>query len=102
MSNLPKFIALEKLLTSISHGRVELDLQVRSGEIVGITAKGSKKLLYNSSEKDINTNQTALEFIVKRMSQQTEKKISGEVVFRVKNVEDKIKSIEVESSQIIK
>lgn len=102
MSNLPKFIALEKLVQTLKHGKVGLELQLRAGEIVGVIATGNKKTLYNSSEKDINTNKTALEYILKRIKQQLESKASGELVFKVFNSQDKIKSVEVESKQTIK
>ena len=102
MSNLPKFIALERLVQTIKHGAINLQLQLRAGEIVGITTTGNKRTLYNSSDVDINTNQVAVEYIGKRISQQIESGVSGELVFRVFNNKDKIKSIEIESKQTIK
>ncbi len=100
--NLAKFVSLEKLFSAIKHGRVELEVQLRNGEVASVTAKGNKKLLFNSSEKDINNNQVALEYIVKRVGQQLEKKISSELIFKVRNVGDQIKSVELESTQTIK
>jgi len=100
--NLAKFISLEKLFTAIKHGRVELEIHLRNGEIASVITKGNKKLLFNSSEKDINNNQAALEYIVKRVGQQLEKKISSELIFKVRNVGDQIKSVELESTQTIK
>lgn len=101
MSNLPKFIALEKLVQGLGHGRVDLSLQVRAGKIVTVLTSGNKRTLYNSSEKDINTNQKALEYIVKRIVQQLESGVSSEVVFKINSAKDKIKSVEVESKQTI-
>lgn len=101
-NNLSKFIALEKLITAIGHGRVDLQLQLRSGGIVGVTTTGTKRTLYNMSEEDVHGNQTALEDVVKRVAQQLESGVSSELVFRIKNFQDKIKSIEVESTQTIK
>jgi hypothetical protein len=102
MSNLPKFIAIEKVIQTLGHGTLALNLQVRAGKIVGVGTTGSKRTLYNASEKDVNTNQTALEYIVRRVSQQLENKISGELVFRVYCQSDKIKSVDVESKQTLK
>ena len=101
-NNLPKFIALEKLAQSLQHGSVHLELQLKAGQIVGVTTTGNKRTLYNSSEKDINTNQLALEYIVKRVSQQLETNTFGEIIFKVFTVKEKIKSVEVESKQTIK
>lgn len=102
MENLAKFIALEKLLKDVGHGSVNLKFQLRDGKIVGITTRGVKKTLYNSSEKDININQVALEYIVRRISQQLESQVNSELVFKVSNISSKIKSVEVESEQTIK
>lgn len=99
MSNLPTLVKLEKLVQSIKHGRAELGLTVRGGEIVSITATGKQKHLYNSSNKDTRNNRTALEDILKRIHSQLENKVSSEVIFRVKNVGDKIKYVEIESDQ---
>lgn len=101
-SNLPKFIALERLVQAIKHGAIDLQLQLRAGQIVGITTTGSKRTLYNSSEADVNTNNAAVEYIGRRIAQQLESGVSGETVFKVFNNKDKIKSIEVESKQTIK
>lgn len=101
-SNLPKFIAIEKVIQTLGHGNLGLDLQVRGGKIVGIGITGSKKTLYNSSEKDVNTNQAALEYIVRRISHQLESKVSGELIFKVHNQNDKIRTVEMESNQTLK
>lgn len=100
--NLPKFVALERIVQNLQHGVVNLDLRVRAGKIESFVTAGNKKTLYNSSEKDVNTNQTALEYIVKRISQQLESKTTGELVFKVNINQDKVKSVEVESKQTIK
>ncbi|MBI5954448.1 MAG: hypothetical protein HY865_22555 [Chloroflexi bacterium] len=102
MSNLPKFIALEKLVQTVGHGRIDLELQLRAGEIVGVTTTGSKRTLYNSSDKDTNNNQAALEYIIKRISQQLESKVQSELVFKVDTNFDKIRSVTAESKQTIK
>lgn len=102
MSNLPKFIALETLAKKVQHGTINLSVQVRKGEIIGVIAKGNKKTLYNSSEKDQNTNQVALEYIASRLHQQLDGKIDGELSFKVNNKSDKIESIELESTYHIK
>lgn len=102
MSNLPKFIALEKVVQTVGHGTIDLEFQLRAGEIVGITTTGSKKTIYNSSDKDVNNNQSALEYIIKRINQQLESKVQSELVFKINNVSDKIKSVVVESKQTIK
>lgn len=99
MNNLSKFIAIEKVLQSVGHGKVNLELTLRSGNIVGITTRGNKKTLYNASEKDENTNQIALAYIVKRVSQQFESSTQWELGFKVGGIADKIKVIEVESQQ---
>lgn len=99
MNNLVKYIALEKLLQTISHGRVNLELSLRSGEIVGITTTGTKKTLYNSSAIDQNNNQVALEYLVRRISQQLENQNLWEITFKVNGNSDKIKTIEVTSTQ---
>ena len=99
MNNLTKFIALEKLLQTIGHGKVNLDLILRAGSIVGITTRGTKKTLYNSSEKDENNNQTALEYILKRIQTQLESNTQNELVFKISSNSDKIRSVEVESTQ---
>lgn len=99
MTNLPKFIALEKLLHTIGHGRVNLDLTVRAGEIVGITTTGTKKTLYNRSTSDENTTQTALEFMVRRISQQFTTQASWQLDFKVSGKSDRIESVEITSSQ---
>jgi hypothetical protein len=101
MSNLPTLIALEKLVSSINYGNAKLDLKVHKGKIVSIITTGTKKTLYNSSAKDINTNQTAFEYIVKRLMEQVQSGISAELTFRVQSHRDKIKSVEVESVQSI-
>lgn len=102
MSNLPKFIALEDLAKKVQHGTIKLDIQVRSGDIVSITAKGNKKTLYNVSEKDQNTNQIAFEYIAQRISKQLENKVDGELVFKISNKSEIIDTIELESTHIIK
>lgn len=102
MNNLPKYIALEKLLQTVGHGRVNLELSLRAGEIVGVTTTGTKRTLYNSSPKDQNNNQAALEYMVRRMSAQLEKPNSWEISFKVSGNADKIKSIEVTSLQTIR
>lgn len=99
MKNLAKFIALEKLLQTIGHGRVDLELQVRAGSIVGITTTGSKKTLYNTSEKDENDNRRALEYIVRRISQQLESRSQWELNLKVSGNSSKIRSVEVGSTQ---
>lgn len=101
MSNLPTLIALEKLVSSINYGNAKLDLKVHKGKIVNIITTGSKRTLYNSSSKDINTNQAALEYIVKRLNDQLQSAVSGEITFRVQVHKDKIKSIEIQSTQSI-
>jgi uncharacterized FlaG/YvyC family protein len=102
MENLTKFIALEKLVQAIGHGTVDLELQLRAGKIVGITATGNKKTVYNSSDKDINDNKAALEYIVKRINQQLATKAQSELTFKVSSNSDKIKVVQVESKQTIK
>jgi len=102
MSNLPVFLGVDKVVKAIDHGKVVLDLQVRAGRIIGVTTNGTKKTLYNTSEKDINTNQSALEYMIKRVAQQLESGVSSELVFRVNSNQNKIKSIEVESKQTLK
>lgn len=102
MNNLTKYIALEKLLQTIGHGRVNLELSLRAGDIVGITTTGTKKTLYNSSAKDQNNNQVALEYIVRRISQQLENKSLWEINFKVSGNSDKVKSIDVTSTQTIR
>lgn len=99
MNNLPKFIALEKVLQTIGHGRVNLELSLRAGDIVGITTTGTKKTLYNSSAKDENNNQVALEYIVRRISQQFKTNGQWEINFKVNGNSVNIKSIEVTSTQ---
>lgn len=101
MNNLAKFIALDKLLESVGHGRVNLDLSVRSGLVVGVIATGTKKTLYNASTKDENTNQTALEYIVRRISHQLESNSQWEINFKVTGKSDKMKTIEVTSKQTL-
>lgn len=102
MSNLPKLIALETLAKKVQHGAINLSIQVRQGEIVGITAKGNKKTRYNISDKDQNTNQVALEYIASRLHQQLDGKIDGELSFKVMNKADKIDTVELESTYHIK
>lgn len=102
MSNLEKFIALEKLIHNVGHGTLHLELQIRAGKIVGVTTSGNKKTLYNSSDKDINNNQTAMEYVVKRIMQQVDTKTTGELVFKVNSNSANIRSVEVESKQTIK
>lgn len=102
MENLTKFIALEKLLQTIGHGTVNLGLSVRAGKIVGITTTGAKKTLYNQSEKDENTNTKALEYILRRIHSQLESKSQGELVFKIVSNFDKIKVVEITSTQTIK
>jgi hypothetical protein len=101
VSNLPKFIALEKVFTNIGHGQVNLGVKLRNGDIVGVTTTGTKITLYNQSDKDINTNQTAVEYIAKRILQQLENQKSGELTFKVTTSKDKIKKVDVESKQTI-
>lgn len=90
---------MEQLVQSIKHGRAELGLQVRGGEIVSITATGKQKHLYNSSNKDSRDNRMALEDILRRVQAQLKSGVASEVVFRVKNIGDKIKYVEIESDQ---
>lgn len=99
MTNLPKFIALEKLLQTIGHGRVNLELNVRAGEIVGITTTGTKKTLYNQSQKDDNTSQKALEYVVRRVGQQFTTNTAWQLEFKICGKSDRINSVEVTSSQ---
>lgn len=101
MSNLPKLIALEKLAQNVLHGRINIDMQVRSGGIFSITAKGNKKTLYNQSAKDINTNTEALSYLLTRIKQQVTDKKTGVITFTVNTHEGKIKIIEVESTHIL-
>lgn len=101
MSNLPKFIALEKVVQSVKHGNIALEFKVRDGQIVGVITNGNKRTLYNQSTKDINTNDTAMEHVLKRINQQLESGVSGELVFKIQINKDKIKSVEVSSSQTI-
>lgn len=101
MNNLPKFIALEKVVQTVKHGNIALELKVRDGAIVGVVTNGSKKTLYNQSTKDINTNNTAFEHILKRINQQLESQITGELVFKITSSKDKIKSVEITSEQTI-
>ena len=101
MSNLATFISLEKLFQALQHGRAELAVQLRSGSIVSVMAKGKKRLIYNSSAKDINNNQKALQDIVKRVIEQLSSGVTSEMTFRVKNINDKIRSVEIESDQNI-
>lgn len=102
MSNLPKFIALETLAKKVQHGTINLELQVRKGEIISVTAKGKKKTLYNESEKDQNTNKAAIEYIVERIGKQLETRVDGELVFKVNNKKDHISIIELESLHVIR
>lgn len=102
MNNLPKFIALEKLLQNIKHGKVDLEFLLREGKIVGIATTGSKKTVYNQSDKDINTNEVALEYILKRITQQLESGVASELLFKITNERSTIKSVVVESKQTIK
>lgn len=102
MSNLNTFIALENILKKTGHGKVDLGLNVRAGVITGLTVTGTKKLLYNSSGKDTNNNEKAIRDIAERLLEQLEKNVSSEIVFRVKNVGNQIKTLEIESSQIMK
>lgn len=99
MTNLSKFLALEKLLQTIGHGRVNLELNVRAGEIVGITTTGTKRTLYNQSNKDQNTNQTAFEYVVRRVGQQLTTNTNWELEFKIAGKSDRIKSVEVTSRQ---
>lgn len=102
MNNLTKYLALEKLLQSIGHGRVNLELSLRSGDIVGVTTTGTKKTLYNSSAKDENNNQVALEYLVRRIQKQLENQSLWEINFKVSGNSDKVKSIEITSTQTIR
>lgn len=100
-NNLPKLIALEKITKNITHGDISLDVHVVNGAIARISAKGTKKTLYNQSEKDINTNQVAFRYLLERMMAQVENSGSGVVTFTVATQHKKIKYIEVESTQTI-
>lgn len=102
MSNLPTFLALEKIIQSVGHGKVDLGFSVRAGSIAGVVVTGTKKLLYNSSKKDQNNNQKAIRDIAERIFKQLESEASSELVFRVKNLGKLIKSVEIESEQTIK
>lgn len=99
MNNLPTYISLEKLLQTIGHGRVNLELSLRAGTIVGITTTGTKKTLYNSSAKDMNNNQVALEYIVRRIQTQLESNSKWDINFKVSGNSAKVNSIEVTSTQ---
>jgi len=101
MSNLPTLIAIEKLVSSISYGNANLDLKVHKGKIVDVVATGTKKTLYNSSSKDVNTNKTAFEYLIKRLNEQLQSGASSELVFRIETHKQDIKSIKVESTQSI-
>ena len=100
-NNLPKLIALEKITKDIIHGDISLDVHVVNGAIATISAKGSKKALFNQSEKDINTNQTAFRYMLERMKVLVESSGSGVVTFTVSTQQNKIKFIKVESTQTI-
>lgn len=102
MSNLHTFIALEKIFSSIGHGRVDLGLSVRAGAIAGVVVTGTKKLIYNNSKKDLNNNQKAIRDIAERIFKQLESAQSCELVFRVKSTGKLIKTVEIESQQVIK
>lgn len=102
MNNLPKYLALERLLQNIGHGRVNLELSLRSGDIVGVTTTGTKKTLYNSSAKDQNNNQVALEYLVRRIQKQMESNSLWEITFKINGNSDKVKSIEITSTQTLR
>lgn len=101
-NNLPKFIALEKLAKVVSYGRITLDLQLRDGNIIGITTKGNKRTMYNGSQKDDKTNAVAKNHIVTRINEQLDSNIpNSTLTFKVQTQHDKIKVVEIESEQTI-
>lgn len=101
MNNLATYVSLDNLIQGLSHGKVELGLQVRSGSIVSMLVSGKKRLIYNSSNKDLNTNEKAIEDIARRLIQQLKSGVSSEITFKIKNLGNKIKWIEIESDQSI-
>lgn len=102
MNNVATYVALEKVAKAVNRGRIVLELQVFNGDIAGVTATGKKKLTYKVFESDEDTNKGALSQLVKRVVQQLESGVSGELVFTVRSTKTLIKSIEVESKQTIK
>lgn len=102
MDNLSTFLALEKLVQSIQHGKATIDFQIRAGKVVGITANGAKRKRYNSSNKDLNTNEVAVKDVIGRVLEQLASGTSGELTFKIRNTGEKIVSVEIESEQNMK
>lgn len=92
-SNLKLYNDLNELVKKIGYGELESTFDLHNGYIVAVRFYGSKRVLYNRSAKDQNTNKTALLDIARRISQALEVDDLTELHFSVHINNKKIRSV---------
>lgn len=91
--NLKSLNDMDKLCKNIGYGVLDATFDLHNGNIVAVRFNGSKRLLYNRTVKDSNTNEVAVRDIITRIAQALESNDISELNFSVKTHNRKVKSV---------
>lgn len=91
--NLKSYDDMDKLIKKISYGNLDATFDLHNGSIVAVRFYGSKRLIYNRSSKDQNTNEVAVRDIISRIALALNDRAITELNFSVKTNGNEIKSV---------
>lgn len=97
--NLQVYLQQDRLIQEVSSGMLAMEFIVNNGVIRGVSVFGSKKLLYNRSDKDQKTNEVAARDIIQRILDAVNRGEREEIEFKVKVASQKVQSVEWHSKQ---
>lgn len=99
MSNLDILLTQEKLFKEVGSGKLTMEYLVHNSEVKGVRVFGSRKLLYNRSQEDIQNNEQALRDLVSRVADGLTRKTREVLQFSVTINDGKINFVEWHSQQ---